>query len=130
MFLFLIFVSLFVAIAMLTAWMIDWSVHISMNKYENKPYDWCTFKTFKKEFDKHKNNPKLKIEKFGDYSIFIYGSCLNSILYLHANIIRFDDKCMILYPCSWLRYRIWKRSFAKSRLLKKEPHRQKGLFVK
>lgn len=125
---FLIFILLFVVVVGFVAWMIDWSVHISMNKGENKPYDWCTFKTFKREFDKHKNNPKLKIENFGDYSIFIYGSYLSRIVYLHANIIRFDDRCMILYPCSWLRYRIWKRSFAKSRIPKS--YRQKGLFIK
>ncbi len=127
---FLIFVLLFVVVvaAGLIVWMVDWSVHISMNKDETKPYDWCTFKTFKKEFDKHINNPKLYIEKWSDYSIFVYGTGLSRIVYLHANIIQFDDKRMILYPCSWLRYRIWKRNFAKSRNVANKPHRQRDLF--
>lgn len=127
---FLIFILLYAIVVGLTGWMIDWSIHISMSKDQKKPYDWCSFKTFKKEFDKHKNNPKLYIQKFGDYSIFVNRTDWNNIVYLHASIIRFNDKCMILYPCSWLRYLIWKRNFAKSRLPKKESYRQKDLFIR
>ncbi len=127
---FLIFVLLFIVTVGFIGWMIDWSVHISMNKDESKPYDWCTFKTFKKEFDKYINNPKLYIKKYGDYSIFLDGTGLNRIVYLHASIIRFNDKCMILYPYSWLRYLVWKRNFTKSRIPIKESYRYKGLFGK
>lgn len=136
---FLIFILSVIVIIGLAAWIIDWGVHIFMVKGEYKPYDWCDFKTFKKEFDKYKNNPQLHIEKFSDFSIFVKGMNLNYIVYLHANIIKFNDKCMILYPFSWLRYRIWKRNFVKSEIskkhlidksLKKESYRQKGLFVK
>ena len=125
---YLIYVLSTIVVMGLIAWIIDWSVHISMIKDEDKPYDWCTFRTFKKEFDKYKNNPQLHIEKFSDYSIFVKGMNLNYIVYLHANIIKFNDKCMILYPFSWLRYRIWKRNFAKSRNSSKVSNRQVGLF--
>ena len=119
---FLICVLLFAVFVGLIAWMIDWSVHISMNKDQNKPYNWCSFKTFKKEFDKYKGNPKLYIRKFDDYSIFVHGTYSSYIVYLHASIIQFNGKCMILYPCSWLRYCIWKRNFAKS-------HRQREICL-
>ena len=101
-----------------------------MNIDQNKPYDWCSFKTFKKEFNKYINNPKLYIQKFGDYSIFLDEDNRYNILYLHASIIKFNDKCMILYPFSWLRYCIWKINFTKSRIPKNKSYRQKDLFVK
>ena len=59
---YLIFVLSVIVVIGLIAWIVDWGVHISMVKGEYKPYDWCTFKTFKKEFDKYKNNPQLHIK--------------------------------------------------------------------
>ncbi len=119
---FLIFVLLYIVAVGLVWWMIDWSVHISMNKNQKKPYNWCSFKTFKKEFDKHKDNPKLYIQQFSDFSIFVDGDGLGDDVYLHASIVMFNGKCMILYPWSWLRYCIWKRNFAKNF------YRQRDLF--
>lgn len=93
--------------------MVDWSVHISMNKGTNNPYDWCTFKTFVKEFDKYKNHPELKVA-YGD-SIFLRKNIIDDIVYLHASIICFEGKCMILYPFSYLRYCIWKYNFIQNK---------------
>lgn len=111
---FLIFILSITTVISFTVWMVSWSLHISMSKNENKPHDWCTFKTFKKEFNKYKKNPKLCIRQFGGDSIFLDGTSSNDIVYLCVNIIEFNGKRMILYPCSWLRYCIWKRNFVKS----------------
>lgn len=106
---------IFIAIFAYIFFVISWTTHIDMNKKENKPYNWCTFKTFIKEFDKYKNNPKLHVRKVvGETSVFLYGTNYESIVYLHASIIKFNEKCMILYPHSWLRYCIWKRKFTRS----------------
>lgn len=121
-----IFISLLViALAVgLIVFFIDWVTHIHMVKGEYRPYDWCTFKTFMKEFDKYKNHRGLYTEKYGDMSIFVEDGW-KLIVYLHANIIKFNDKCMILYPHSWLRYRIWKRNFTK---VDKPVYRRRGLW--
>lgn len=112
----LLFIGVFVAIVGFIMFMTNWTVHISMNKGQGKPYDWCTFKTFIKEFDKYKNNPKLYTQHLRDEtSIFLDGENSESIVYLHADIIRFNEKCMILYPHSWLQYCIWKRRFTSNR---------------
>ena len=101
-------ISLIILVIGFILWMVSWIVHISMNIDQNKPYDWCTFKTFKREFDKYKN--KLHADDTFRNSIF-----LDKTVYLHASIIEFNDKCMILYPHSWLRYCIWKRRFVSNR---------------
>lgn len=115
-----IFLGAFVTVFLL-AFISSWLTHIDMNKGENKPYDWCTFSTFKKEFDKYKDNPKLEKAAFTGESIFLREN-LHYIVYLHADIVKFDEKCMILYPHSYLAYHIWKHNF------NKKSNRQKGLW--
>ena len=100
----------FILIICFVGFIFSWSVHISRNKDTGRPYDWCTFDTFIKEFNKYINNPNLEIRA---NSIFLYKSYLECDVYLHASIIKFDEKCMILYPLSWIKYCIWKNSFTK-----------------
>ena len=79
------------------------------------------------EFNKYRNHPKLKADEWGGSSILLLeevGGGYNHTVYLHASIIRFDNKCMILYPCSYLIYCIWKYNFNK----KIRYNRQKGLW--
>lgn len=99
-----------------------WDTHIYMNKRKDKPYDWCTFKTFKKEFDKYKDNPELEKAAFDGNSIFLRKDGFHYLVYLHADIVMFNEKCMILYPHSYLAYNIWKHHF------NKQKNRQKGLW--
>lgn len=122
-----IFIVLLIIVVIVSfmIFVIDWSVHVNMVKDQHRLYDWCTFKTFIKEFDKYKNHPDLYTEKWGDTSIFLRGPDWEDIVYLHASIIKFNGKCMILYPHSWLQYCIWKRNFCKT---KKPKYKQKGLW--
>lgn len=45
------------------------------------------------------------------------------ILYLHADIVRINGKCMIFYPIDWIKYCIWMRQFQKV-----NSNRVKGLW--
>ena len=122
-----IFILLGIAGAVtLIVFSVMWSVHIEMNKENGMPYDWCTFKRFKKEFDKYRNHPQLEKGAFGGESIFLYGANCSHIVYLHASIIEFNGKCMILYPHSYFWYCIWKWYFNKER---KRTNKQKGLWI-
>lgn len=79
--------------------------HIQMNIQENLPYDFVHFRTFLQEFNKYQYSPSLEYNK--NYkSIFIRNDGSN-ILYLHASIVKFNNKCMIFYPISWIKYSLW-----------------------
>ena len=96
---------------------ISYTCHIEMNKRENLPYDYVNFDTFIKVFNeyfnKYKNNPGTKIEYgFDGWSaFFMYDKDYNRIIYLHASIVKFENRCMIFYPLSWIRYCIWMRQY-------------------
>lgn len=97
--------------------------HIQMNIQENLPYDFVHFRTFIQEFNKYQYSPSIEYNK--NYkSIFIRNDGTN-ILYLHASIVKFRDKCMIFYPISWIKYSLWlKKKFKK----RKNGNRVKGLW--
>ena len=79
---FFMFLICFALITGFVAFMISWDTHVFMNKRENVPYDWCTFKTFAKEFDKYKNHPNLEIGYFcNDTSIFVKDKYYEPIVY-------------------------------------------------
>lgn len=101
-----------------------YSIHIHMNKDEHCLYDFVRFGTFIKEFNKYKEDPRLEIWR--DKSIFLREEN-QDIVYLHASIVRFNDKCMIFYPIDWARYCIWKKKFIKQNK-NKNTGRCKGLW--
>lgn len=97
--------------------------HIHMNLREDKPYDWVKFKTFISTFNKYNKDGNLIFDK----SLGGIFSENKGELYLHASIIRFDDKCMILYPIGFFRYWLWKRNLLKKK--DRGSNRVKGLFL-
>lgn len=101
-----------------------WSTHVSMNINEHLPYDFVTFKTFMKEFNKYKDDPKLNKSELFKGSIFLEKD-KESIVYLHANIVKFNNKCMIFYPFDYIKYYLWKRKFTHK---SKPKYRVKGLW--
>lgn len=101
-----------------------WCSHVSMNINEHLPYDFVTFKTFLKEFEKYKDDPELDKSKLFKGSIFLEKDKVY-IMYLHANIVKFNNKCMIFYPFSYIRYCLWKKKFTHK---PKPKYRVKGLW--
>ncbi len=84
----------------ITIFLVFYSTHISMNKNREYIYGYANFKTFLKEFNK-----KTWIrEARWPYSYFTKEYDSNKI---HASIIQFDNKGMILYPLSYIRFSIW-----------------------
>lgn len=106
----LILVAIISIVCILTWLYVYWGTHIEMNKEENLPYDYVTFKTFMREFEKYKDDSRLRIDPSYN-SIFLDRSIGDYILYLHVGIVKINNKCMILYPLSYLRYKRWIKKF-------------------
>ena len=100
---------------------IDYATHVDMNKREHCPYDFVRFSTFIKEFNKYKEDPQLEI--WQNRSIFLRKD-YQDVVYLHASIVKFNNKCMIFYPIGWALYCNWKNQFIKQ----KSTYRCKGLW--
>lgn len=99
---------------------ISWLTHVSMNKDQHKPYDFVNFNTFLREFDKYKNDPDLEFG-WDNKSIFLRKKRAE-VLYIHADVIKINGKCMIFYPLDFIKYKIWIRKF------RKKSNRVKGLW--
>lgn len=103
---------------------IDYDTHIEMNKKEHLPYDFVIFDRFIEEFNKYKDNVDLEYNK-------LYNSWFlerpKRIVYIHAGIIIFNNKCMILYPISFLRFKLWEYKNKRFNILN-DDRRQKGLW--
>lgn len=97
----------------------SYKTHVKMNKDEKLPYDYVDFTTFLNEFNKYKDNPNMK---YKTESIFLRDENYDPIVYLHADIVRFGDKCMIFKPLSWFRYCRWIKKQCKNK------NRVKGLW--
>lgn len=115
-----IFMILILVVSWIAIWLVTWTVHISMNKDQNVPYDFVTFDTFLDVYKFYGNHPKLNITDYG--SIFLYDD-YDQILYLHAEIVKINNKCMIFYPISYLKYKMWLHN-----ITKKKSNRIKGLW--
>ena len=100
---------------------ISYGTHVDMNKREHYPYDFVRFSTFIKEFNKYKEDPQLEIWQSG--SIFLRKGD-QYVVYLHASIVKFNNKCMIFYPIGWALYCNWEKRFTKQ----KSTNRCKGLW--
>lgn len=101
-----------------------WAIHVSMNKDEKLPYDFVTFKTFLKEFEKYKDDTDLQKYEHDGKSIFLMRD-REYIVYLHANIVKFNGKCMIFYPIDYIKYCLWMKKFNKK---PKVNYRVKGIW--
>lgn len=91
-----------------TIWLIYWSVHISQNKSERCPYGWGNFTKFLKQFNKYDK----WITKGWSTSLFGKGDDYYKY-YIHADIIKFNGKCMILDPVSYLKFKLFMKNICK-----------------
>ena len=84
--------------------LIAWSVHRSMTIYSTNSWNYGTFGKFELEFKKRswKKNDLFPSSLFSDD-----GSKL------HANIVAFDTKGMVLYPWSYLKMFLFLRPKSK-----------------
>ncbi len=118
--LFLVFPIIFILILAVS----EYLTHVSMNKDQKLPYDWCNFKTFLTEFYKRYDKKDFEFDtKYKSIFLKTWDSESRSYIhkiYLHASIVKFDDnKCMILYPWSYYKYCRWLKNYGKSNRVKK-----------
>ena len=118
---------LFAFILVLFIFFSNWLIHVSMNKDEKLPYDFVTFKTFLNEFEKYKDDPNLQKYECNEKSIFLMKD-KKYLVYLHANIVKFNDKCMIFYPIDYIKYCLWMKKFNKKPKENYRVNRVKGLW--
>lgn len=105
----LIAVLIIVFIMLMVVW---YSFHVSYTKERKCKYDYVTFDTFMRVFNKYVN----KISFNGSWL-----SCYPDV-YVDEDFIRFGDKYMILYPIDYIKFRWWIRKYKNSNM------RQKGLW--
>lgn len=89
---------------------LPWSVHKAMNATENLPYGKGSYSRFLSEWDRHKDDTRLEIKK--NYAA-IFDTNMRGYnpdtLYINADIICFDGKCMQLNWFDYNRFRKWRR---------------------
>ena len=110
--------GIMIALILFVGLLIMYVTHISMVIDEKKPYDYVSFKTFLRVFNEYNQKYRLIYSDFGS----IVNSGSQTIVYIHADIIRFENKCMILYPLSYVIFKVWKYNKCKTH------NRQKGLW--
>lgn len=119
----MIIIALIVLFIGFVFYLASYLTHIQMNKNEKLPYDFVHFGTFIREFDRYKYVPTLQYNK--EYKSIFLRQNDKRIIYLHASIVKFNDKCMIFYPISWIKYCIWMRKNFKEGVR----NRIKGLWI-
>lgn len=121
-----LFPVLVLAFIALIPFISDYLSHIVMIRGEKLPYDWCDFKTFLLEFESRLGQGAEYENKRGSIFIRTWDDKSKKYIhkvYLHASIIRFDDnRCMILYPWSYIKYCNWLKGFGGAK-------RVKGLYA-
>jgi hypothetical protein len=91
---------------------ISWITHVIMVKGDsnNTTYGYAPFKTFLKVFHNYQKNGD-RIDTCHENTIEIKDKCGVYSVYIHASIIRFYDKGMILYPISWFIFKHWLKKY-------------------
>jgi len=99
--------------------------HIIMTIKESElPYDYVKFEVFINELNKIKDDPHLEYsEVWGSFYLYDRNNSCTKVS-THNSIITFDNKCMILYPRGWLKYRAWNYKIKREH----SPKRIKGLW--
>jgi len=90
-------IILFIFIGIMT---VGWSVHISQNKAQNAPYGYASFACFLREYKKR------EWERCAEYRRSHFTEKWKDG-YIHASIIIFDNKAMIMNYWSYYPYSFW-----------------------
>jgi len=83
-----------------------WVVHVSMMLSEKCEWSCASFKTFLKEYNKYDGWERDELWSFSHFGGTLSSAGRNKY-YIHAGIIKFNDKGMLLYPHSHFMYLIW-----------------------
>lgn len=97
-------------ILLVIVYLIMYSIHVSMVKGETITYGYATFEKFKKQFYKNK---LLKDECY----VSCYQNKTNNSI-IHCDIIKFNGIGMILYPISFLKYKMFMHNLSKTKYIK------------
>lgn len=83
----------------------SWIIHIIMVINDCEEWGFANFYKFLEEFNKIKDNLDLKVKK---KYVAIYKDG-ESVVYIWASIIKFKGRGMILYPWSWISFKLWEK---------------------
>jgi hypothetical protein len=100
-----VIVTFVIAIIIMVFWAC-YDTHLQMNESEHIPYGYVHFNTFLKEFEQYEEESGFYTECGG---VFLPDSSFGYKVYLHADIVRIDDRCMMFYPMGYLKYKVWFR---------------------
>jgi len=84
-----------------------WATHREMTTHNCEYWNYANFPTFLREF----SSRKWQYKKEWRYSFFSEKGDRND--HIHADIIKFDGKGMVLYPWSFLRFMVWRKDYVK-----------------
>jgi len=99
----LIFLMVLSIVAGIYAILTSWFIHLHMNKIEHLPIGWGNFDTFMREFNKY-NCWETKKAWYGSF----FGEGSDYWKYeIHADIIKFNGRCMKLDLISYLKFKLW-----------------------
>jgi len=112
----LIFLGGLFAMAFFGTYWIPWAAHKEMTTRHTHKWDYGTFETFKQEFAKRKWNHEGWPKSLFDYS---------TKSQIHASIIQFNDKGMVLSWPDYLRFQKFIKTYYKP-----NANQEKGLWDK
>lgn len=97
----------------------NYMAHIFETLFERKSYDWVTFSSFIKVYQKYREKYRLDDSKYSR-RIRLTENFNYTVAQLDLKLVKFSDCCMIFYPLSYLRYCIWltKITFSMSKRVK------------
>lgn len=87
-------ISITLLIICMFYFVMNYMFHVFDTLLSEKSYDWATFSTFKRIYQKYEKKDNCYSRKNYSY-------------YLNSKIIKFSDYYMIFYPLSYLKYHIW-----------------------
>ena len=103
-----------IVLFILFVWFFTWMSHVSVNTSIQKQYYFVNFNTFLKEFNEYKDDPNLFYGwKNSSISLERNGK---HVVYIRADVVEINEKCMIFYPIDFLKYKIWiKKNYSNNR---------------
>lgn len=109
----LIIIGIVVITSILLVYFMAWIVHYTMCTDACSQYEYATFKQFMNTFNECEGS--FKYDKSFPNSIFIekQNNKYKDECFIHASIIKFDNKGMIIKPYEYWKFLLWKHQYLK-----------------